>query len=118
MTVLLSVALLCAFAASAEEDVQEQPTDQGQVELTQKQMNKLDKVHKKVFKEKRKLISQYVEYGIISKEKGDKMIAHIQKHMDKLKKNGYQVDDYYKDCPDHHKKREMKEEEDLQQKSA
>ena len=101
---LLSMTVL--GVANAETDAKEQ-MDKPAVELSEKQQKKLAKLHQQIFKKKKKLIDKYVEYGVITKEKGDKIIAHMEKHMRELEKNGYIPDCKYK-----HKKRLNEDQQD------
>ncbi|MGF7186733.1 uncharacterized protein YlaN (UPF0358 family) [Desulfitispora alkaliphila] len=45
------------------------------------------------------MVNKYVEYGVISKEKGNKIISHMEKRYEKLEEN-----DFIPKCPRSKKK--------------
>ena len=63
--------------------------EKSKIQLTQKQKNELSGLHKKMLKDKKEIISKYVEYGVMSKEKGEKVKEHMERHFDKMERNGY-----------------------------
>ncbi len=59
------------------------------VKLTEEQKTEMASLHKELFDQKKMIISKYVEYGVFTEEKGQKIISHMDKHYDKLKENGF-----------------------------
>ncbi|KUO51329.1 MAG: hypothetical protein APF76_17190 [Desulfitibacter sp. BRH_c19] len=59
------------------------------VELTDAQKGELAALHKDIFGKKKELINKYVEFGIITKEKGDKIISRMEKCYEDLDENGF-----------------------------
>jgi hypothetical protein len=59
------------------------------VELTKAQQNELDALHKAAFEKHKLIINKYVEYGVFTKEKGDKIITNMEARLAELKANGY-----------------------------
>ncbi|WP_034671879.1 YckD family protein [Ectobacillus panaciterrae] len=80
----LTVGLIPVHAETANTN-QEQPA----VQLTEKQKKELSALHKEILAKKKEVISKYVEYGVMPKEKGDKIISHMEEHYAKLEENGF-----------------------------
>jgi len=59
------------------------------VQLTEDQKKELAALHKDILAKKKELISKYVEYGVISKEKGEKIISRLEKRYERLEQNGF-----------------------------
>lgn len=72
-------------SASAQTDAEETK----EVTLTDEQKNELAGLYGEVFEKKKEIISKYVEYGVFSEEKGNKIIEHIDAHSKKLAENNY-----------------------------
>jgi hypothetical protein len=71
------------------EQMPSKPDNQKQVvKLTKKQQAELTTLHKDILDKKKQLISKYVEYGVMPKEKGDKIISRLEDRYTKLKENG------------------------------
>ncbi|AST91537.1 MULTISPECIES: YckD family protein [Sutcliffiella] len=68
------------------------------VKLTDSQKEELGALHKNVLIEKKNIINKYVEYGIIPPDKGDKIIAKMEKRYKKMEENEFipQWDKYKK----------------------
>lgn len=58
------------------------------VKLTTQQKAELTKIHLDLLTKKKQLIMKYVEYGVIPKEKGDKMLKGLNEHYQDIKENG------------------------------
>ncbi|NMH70204.1 YckD family protein (plasmid) [Cytobacillus spongiae] len=76
------------FAAAEGEPVT--PSDQ-KVELTEEQKAELSKLHEQLFSTKKELVNKYVEYGIFSKEQGNKVLKMMEAKHQKLKENDYMM---------------------------
>jgi len=59
------------------------------VTLTEEQKEEMEFLQKNALDQHIGIISKYVEYGVFTKEKGDKIISHFQKHYEELEKNGF-----------------------------
>lgn len=77
------------------------------VQLTDEQKEELNELHMELMELRKELIEKYIEFGVISEEKGKKMIEHMEKHYEKLKENGF--------IPRWHKHRPMPPKENDQQ---
>ncbi|RBW67924.1 DUF2680 domain-containing protein [Bacillus taeanensis] len=97
---VLAVSLLGVTPAFAEEPPAK--AEEKAVQLTEEQKQELAEMHKNMIEGKRALIAKYVEYGMITKEKGDKIMAHMEERYTKMEENNF--------IPkwDHHKKRDCK----------
>ncbi|MFZ3590058.1 DUF2680 domain-containing protein [Bacillus sp. DJP31] len=72
--------------------VQAEPTPEQnvlKVELTEKQKKEIKKLHKEMFETKKELIEKYIEYGVLSKEKGEMILKKMEDHFKEMEKNGY-----------------------------
>lgn len=58
------------------------------VKLTKQQKEELTKIHLDLLTKRKQLIMKYVEYRVIPKEKGDKMLKGINEHYQDIKENG------------------------------
>jgi ribosomal protein S20 len=81
----------CLLGMSVSLAAAEEPTTQSatKVELTEQQKNELANLHKDLLAKKEQLITKYVEYGVISEDKGMKMKSRMEEHYKKLEQNGF-----------------------------
>lgn len=71
----------------AQEANQLQP--QQKVELTDQQKDELSTLYQDLFAKRKEIINKKVEFGMISKEMGDKMISKMDEHFEMLKQNNF-----------------------------
>ncbi|GAA0450164.1 DUF2680 domain-containing protein [Alkalibacillus silvisoli] len=91
ITLLLGSTLLVLFASigilttqvGAEEEVNED------VELTEEQLAEMEALHHNAFEQHKVIIDKYVEYGVFTEEKADKMKSYLDERFDKLKENDF-----------------------------
>ncbi|HHY73783.1 MAG TPA: DUF2680 domain-containing protein [Bacillus bacterium] len=98
---LLSVLFLTlglAIPAWAENEVADNP--EPKVELTKAQKRELAKIHQEIFEKKLKLIDKHVEFGVMTKEQGDKIKAKLQEKAKMMKEKGYMPRHCHKDKDD------------------
>jgi hypothetical protein len=101
--------ITCLFGLSMSVAAEEEPITQSNasIKLTNVQQSELANLHKDILMKKGQLIAKYVEYGIISEDKGKKIMEHMNNHYRKLEANGF-----IPSCDKHkgreHMKREMK----------
>lgn len=69
------------------------------VELSDAQKQELQGITEVIFANKKEMINLYVEFGVLTEEKGEKMLKKMEKHHLKLKENGY-VPKWEKYCKD------------------
>jgi len=67
----------------------EEANNTQEVKLTDAQKAELAKLHKGILEQKKQLIQKYVEFGVIPKEKADKMIQRFEEHYKMLEENGF-----------------------------
>ncbi|MEW6622968.1 MAG: YckD family protein [Bacillota bacterium] len=86
--VLVFVAVLGVIPVLADDSLN---TDSGNaaVQLTEAQKEEIAALHKGILEKQKEVISKYVEYGVITKEKGDYMISRLEKRYEKLEQNGF-----------------------------
>lgn len=75
---------LGAVQTSAEEEASKE-----NVQLSEQQKQELATLHKEVLEKRKEVISKYVEFGLISEEKGKKILSHLDEQYKKLEENGY-----------------------------
>ncbi len=61
------------------------------VNLTAEQKAELGKLHEQMYSTKKELVKKYVEYGVFSKEQGQKVLNMMEEKHQKLKENGYMM---------------------------
>lgn len=59
------------------------------VKLTEAQKKELAALHKEILDKRKEVISKYVEYGVMTKEKGNMIISRLEKRYEKLEENGF-----------------------------
>jgi hypothetical protein len=62
-----------------------------QIQLTDSQKAELAEIYKDLLDEKKQLIQKYVEFGMVSKEKGDNMMQRMDEHFKMMEQNGFQL---------------------------
>lgn len=89
---LTSVALLLGLFTMPTYAEQNNPIEQEkQIQLTEAQKAELSEIYQDIMEEKKELIQKYVEYGVLSKEKGDKMIQKFETRYKMAEKNGFML---------------------------
>jgi uncharacterized lipoprotein YehR (DUF1307 family) len=86
---LLSMSIFGATSSFAEVEKPEEANNTQEVKLTDAQKAELAKLHKGILEQKKQLIQKYVEFGVIPKEKADKMIQRFEEHYKMLEENGF-----------------------------
>ncbi|WP_277586331.1 DUF2680 domain-containing protein [Psychrobacillus antarcticus] len=73
---------------------------QTDVKLSTEQQEEMKSLQQDALNQKKEIINKYVEYGVFSKEKGDKIITHLEELYIKMEQNGFvpifHEDDYKK----------------------
>ena len=64
-------------------------TTKPDVQLTKEQKQELTALHKDILNKKKEVISKYVEYGVMSEERGKKIISRMEKRYQMLEQNGF-----------------------------
>ncbi len=59
------------------------------VQLTESQKKELATLQKDILLKRKEVISKYVEYGVMTEEKGKKIISRLEKRYEKLEENGF-----------------------------
>lgn len=85
---LISLMTFGVIPAHAAEKISPQP-EKTPVNLSDQQIKELASLQKEVLEKQKNVISKKVEYGVISKEKGDKIMAHLEHHYARMEKNGF-----------------------------
>jgi hypothetical protein len=97
LTILLFVSIfsffVIGFDVSAEnhEDEVNNP-----VVLTKEQQKEMEKLHNELFETHKKILNKYAEYGVLSKDKVQMKLEHLEEYHQKLKENGYIPDFFHK----------------------
>jgi ribosomal protein S4 len=64
-------------------------TTKPDVQLTKEQKQELTALHKDILNKKKEVISKYVEYGVMSEEKGKKVTSRMEKRYQMMEQNGF-----------------------------
>lgn len=65
------------------------PEREKNIELSDEQKQELETLHMEILNLRKDLIKKYMEYGVYTKEQGEKIISHLEHHYEKLKQNNY-----------------------------
>ncbi|WP_102348172.1 YckD family protein [Bacillus sp. Marseille-P3661] len=116
LTILLSAlifSMALALPVFANHHDNDGATQQPAVELTDKQKKELEKLHSELLQKKSEMIDKHVEFGIITKEKGEKIKVKLAKRFEKMKENGFiPMHHGHKHCDGKDKDGENKNQED------
>lgn len=92
LTCLTTVALFLGLFIIPAHAEQIKPVEQEkQIQLTESQKAELSEIYQDLLEEKKELIQKYVEFGVLSKEKGDRMIQKFEGHYKMAEKNGFML---------------------------
>ncbi|MBM7693839.1 hypothetical protein JOC77_003283 [Peribacillus deserti] len=86
---ILIMAVLVLLWSGTLSSAQAETVNKGEVKLTQQQKEELSALHRNILAEKKKLITKYVEYGILTEEKGKKILTRLEEHYSMLEKEGF-----------------------------
>ncbi|NSL52973.1 DUF2680 domain-containing protein [Calidifontibacillus erzurumensis] len=75
-----------------------QKSGEVKVELTKEQQEELSKLHDEILQKKFEMIDKHVEFGVISKEKGEKIKEKLRQKAEKMKKDGMMKMPYKSKC--------------------
>ena len=59
------------------------------IKLTEAQKEEMSKLQQEAIAKKKEIINKYVEYGVFTEEKAQKIISHMDEHYKKLEQNGF-----------------------------
>lgn len=59
------------------------------IQLTEIQKKELSGLHKQILQKRKQVIMKYVQYGVLPKEKGEKIIAHMENHYSQMERRGF-----------------------------
>ncbi|MEC0321626.1 YckD family protein [Bacillus subtilis] len=90
MFIATTVISLTGTAEAAEK--QQQPP--ANVTLTDQQKKEIEQLEAEILTKRKNVISKYVQYGILPKERGEHIKNHLDKHFEMMKQNGF--------APKHH----------------
>lgn len=79
------------FTTGSITDVQAKGTTQpkSKIQLTETQKQELSALHKQILQKRKQVIMKYVQYGVLPKEKGEKIIAHMENHYLQMERRGF-----------------------------
>lgn len=63
--------------------------DSVEVELTDEQKDEMRSLQMQTFEQKKEIINKYVEYGVFTEEKGQKIKSHMDECYNKLEENRF-----------------------------
>jgi hypothetical protein len=90
---LTTLSILCmSFSFSFHPVLAETKTtakDEPKVELTDDQKEELKELHEKMLENKREILKKYIEFGVLTEEKGTKILEKMESRFKELEENGY-----------------------------
>lgn len=90
VVLMISFLITCLGIQSTYAETTQQPQQMKQkVELTEQQKEELTKLYEELFEKRKEIIAKKVEFGMISKEKADKINAKMDEHLEMLKQNNF-----------------------------
>lgn len=99
IAVLLAVFMCSLSTVSAENTDQDK---QNAVQLTEEQKSELSDLYREMFEKKKEIIEKKLEFGMITKEKADKMNEFIDEHLKMLEENNFMFRHHKKMKNPHH----------------
>ncbi|WZL73308.1 YckD family protein [Clostridiaceae bacterium 35-E11] len=88
MLVFLLITVLGAFSIQSV-DALTLDAEKETIQLTEAQKKEIGALQKDILEKKKELISKYVKFGVMPKEKGEKIISRLEKRYEKLQQNGF-----------------------------
>lgn len=86
LTAMIAILMTIGLMGLPFEAKAEMPTD---VKLTTEQQEEMKSLQQNALNQKKEIINKYVEYGVYSKEKGQKIIIHLEERYKKLEQSGF-----------------------------
>lgn len=86
LTIVIVIAFFGVSIFSTNSNTESMNED---VKLTEEQKEEMAYLHQSVLNQKIGIVKKYVEYGVLTEEKGQKIIAKLEKRYEKLEKNGF-----------------------------
>ena len=96
LAVMAAILMTIGMMGLSLEAKAEMQTD---VKLSTEQQEEMKSLQQDALNQKKEIINKYVEYGVFSKEKGEKIITHLEERYLKMEQNGFVPifhDDYKK----------------------
>jgi len=87
MLMIMLAAVLGTFPVQAK--AENFDSEKATVQLTETQKSELATLHKEILAKKKEVISKYVKYGVMSEEKGKKIISRLEKRYERFEENGF-----------------------------
>ncbi|SFL86619.1 Protein of unknown function [Gracilibacillus orientalis] len=99
MSCLLTISIGGLFLSSVHAETEE-------VELSDEQIDEIRTLKQEVMEKEKQIIEKYIEYGVFTEEKGQKILEHMEKKYEKLEENNFIPKWDHK----HHRKRDKEAE--------
>ncbi|MDU0154799.1 YckD family protein [Bacillus cabrialesii] len=87
--IILFIAAAVISLAGTAEAAEKQQQPPANVTLTDQQKNEIEQLEAEILKKRKDVISKYVQYGVLPKERGEHIKNHIDKHFEMMKQNGF-----------------------------
>lgn len=92
ITMFIAAAVISLTGTAEAVEKQQQPP--ANVTLTDQQKKEIEQLEAEILTKRKNVISKYVQYGILPKERGEHIKNHLDKHFEMMKQNGF--------APKHH----------------
>ncbi|MDY7433174.1 YckD family protein [Bacillus sp. V26] len=86
---MLIAAAFISLTGTAEAAGKQNQQPPANVTLTEQQKKEIEQLEADILKKRKDVISKYVEYGVLPKERGDHITNHMVKHFEMMKQNGF-----------------------------
>ncbi|MFC3884650.1 YckD family protein [Bacillus songklensis] len=89
MAIAIPLSFTALYALPAHAENMPSPSESAPVKLTKEQKKELSTLQKDLLEKRKEVISKYVEYGVLTKEKGQKIISRLEQRYAELEKNDF-----------------------------
>jgi len=87
ITMFIAAAVISLTGTAEAAEKQQQPP--ANVTLTDQQKKEIEQLEADILKKRKDVISKYVQYGVLPKERGEHIKNHMDKHFEMMKQNGF-----------------------------
>ncbi|WP_027417988.1 YckD family protein [Aneurinibacillus terranovensis] len=85
---MLSLPVLGSIPAQAA-DIPTTHSEKMSAQLSEQQKRELASLYKDILEKQKEVVSKYVKYGVVTEEKGNEIVARLDKRYQKLEENGF-----------------------------
>ncbi|WP_246942523.1 DUF2680 domain-containing protein [Bacillus pinisoli] len=80
----------CGFnLGSVNAETESEVNNKPKIELSEDQKKEMQALHEDMLEQKKEIIKKYIEFGVLTEEKGTKIIEKMESRFKELEANGY-----------------------------